>query len=368
MKIRMTAKLLAGAGTSLLMLQAAEYAAPPPTVPVMPVRKVAEAAPKRYAGAVEAIEHVDIMPRVTGTLLKTCFQEGGMVKKGDLLYELEDTTYRAAVEALRAQKEQLEAALKFADSEFKRNHRLVASKAVAVSVYDKAVLDINQARARIKEIAASLLNAENNLSYTKIYAPLSGRIGTSVFPEGNLITPAGGKMTDIVMTSPIYVRFSISERVFRKDFGGMAGIRKRAAVRVRLADNTLHNETARITLIDNKVNSSTNTITVWATFPNRNLQLIPGSFVTVLLSARQEKNHVAVIPSALVAEPSGNYFVYVLDRENKAVRRAVKTGSVADGYQIVLAGLDGSERVIADGTHKVRPGMKVNPVNLPAAK
>lgn len=367
MKKLMCKGLIAALCGSLTTVLGGEPSAPPPVVYVAPVRLAAEAAPKRYAGAVESIEHVDIMPRITGTLFKVNFREGSLVKKGDLLYVLEDTTYRAAVDGLKAQKEQLEAALKFADSEYQRNHRLVVSRAVAVSAYDKAVLEIDSAKAKIKEIEASLLNAENNLSYTRIYAPIDGRIGINIYPAGNLITPSAGKMTDIVMVAPIYVRFSISERVFRQDFGGLEGIRQRAAVRVRLADNSVYPEVAHITLIDNKISSSSNTITLRATFENKDHQLIPGSFVTVLLSAKADKPFISVMPSALIAESDG-YYVYVVDKDNKAVRRKVRTGPTAGGYQIILDGLHENERVIVDGTHKVQPGMTVSPVDAPAMK
>ncbi len=355
------AVFLSGTG----MIYAEEPA--PPRVLVAPAVQVKEAAPGRHVGALESIKHVDIVPRVTGNLLRINFTEGNLVRKGDLLYELEDTTYLAAVDSLIAQKEALEASLRFATREYKRNESLIRSNAVSHSAYDKAVLEIDAARANIKKIEASLTDARNTLSYTRIYAPLDGRIGKSAYTEGNLLTPSTGKLTDIEMLSPIYVRFSLSERVFRRDFGGSEGIRKNAVVRVQLADGSIYNEAAKVTLIDNKINVSTNTITLWATFENKDHKLIPGGFVTVLLSVRTAKPYVAVLPSALIAESDG-YSVYVLDAGNKVIRKPIKTGNVADGLQIVLSGLDGSERVIVDGTHKVKPGMTVTPVAFEKGK
>lgn len=178
---------------------------PPPRVPVDSVKMVREAAPKRYVGSVESIRHVDIMPRITGDLRKVHFREGEMVRQGELLYELEDTTYKAAVDKLKAQKEALGAARLYAAAEYKRNSTLLESNAVAVAAYDKAQLEIDSARANLKE----------------------------------------------------------------------------------------------------------------------------------------------------------------LDAENRAVRRKVETGGVAEGLQIIRSGLDGSETILIDGTHKIRPGMTVTPV--PAA-
>ena len=353
----MVAVLVSGTG----FVYAQGRNAPPPTVVTDRVKMVSESAPRRYVGVVEPIRHVDIMPRITGNLLKLHFKEGEMVKKGELLYELEDTAYRAAVDGLEAQKELMEAALRYADAEFKRSSSLLKSRAVAVSAHDKALLDIDSAKANIKQISASLTDARNTLSYTRIHAPISGRIGKSAFTEGNLITPQGGKLTDIEMIAPIYVRFSLSERIFRRDFGGMDGIRKKAWIRIQLADGAVYPEKARITLIDNKVNSSTNTITLWGTFENRDGQLIPGSFVTVLVSAAEEKSYPAVLPSALIMSDSGCK-VYVLDTDNKVHAKTVTPGTLSGGLQIIRNGLDGTERVLVDGTHKVQPGMTVTPI------
>ena len=332
-----------------------------------PAVRIQETAPKRYVGTIESIEHVDIIPRVTGELRKINFTEGSMVKKGELLYVLEDTTYRAAVDALRAQKEQIEAALRYATTEYNRSSRLLESKAVAVSSHDKALMEIQTAKAKLKEIAASLVNAENNLSYTRIHAPISGRIGKSAFTVGNLITPQGGKLTDIEQVAPIYVRFSLSERIFRRDFGGRDGLREKAVVRLKLADGSLHPETGKVTLIDNKIGTTTNSITQWATFENRDNALLPGGFATVLVSIRPEKPLAAVVPSGLIMEENG-YFVYILDSANKVIRRKVVPGGTAGGFRTVLSGLDGSERVLIDGTHKVKPGMQVDPVAPEALK
>ncbi len=364
----------------------AQAPTPPPAVVVEQVSKVTESDPKRYVGAVEAIQHVDIMPRITGTLLKVHFREGEIVQKGTLLYELEDTTYVAAQKAALAQQmqadaqiRQADATLAYADKNFKRETALTSVS--SEKTYDAARRDFNTATAAKAAASASmaaakaakaaaeaaLLNANNNLSYTKIYAPITGRIGKSLFTEGNLITPAGGKLTDISMTAPIYVRFSISEKVFRSDFGGIGGIREKAAVRIRLADQTVYPETASVALIDNKINVSSNTITLWAMFDNRDNQLISGSFVSVMLSEKNQKTWCAIPPSAMILDNEG-YMVYVLDQDNKAAVRRIRLGGISGGKQIVLEGLDGSERIVSEGSNKIRPGMTVAPFTADQVK
>ncbi len=359
----------------------------PPAVVSGSVSKVSESDPKRYVGAVEAIKYVDIMPRITGNLLTIHFKEGEIVEKGALLYELEDTTYIAAQKAAQAQLMQAEAQIKqataqikqaeatfaYAEKNFKREKSLkdvnarkefdAAQRDFNTASANKAAAEAGMAAAIASKAAAeaALLDANNNLSYTKIYAPITGRIGKSQFTEGNLITPAGGKLTDISMIAPIYVRFSISEKIFRRDFGGTDKIKERAAVRIRLADNTLYPETASVALIDNKVNVSSNTITLWAVFENKDYQLIPGSFVSVMLSEKNQKTWCAISPSAMILDGEG-HIVYVLDKDNRAEARRIRLGGIADGKQIVLEGLDGSERIICEGSNKVRPGMIVAPV------
>lgn len=340
----------------------------PPLVLVDIVKETDSVTPKRYVGMVEAIENVDVVPRITGTLLKTHFREGELVKKGTLLYSIEDTAYKAAVEKLEANKDLLEAAHHFARIQFRRSSTLRKSAAVAEAAHDKAVMDYAAARANLKEVAAGLKDARNTLSYTKIYAPITGRIGKSLVSDGNLLTPGSGKLANIVMTAPIFVRFSVSEKVLRREFGSRSGVRKNASVKVRLADGSLYQENAPVTLIDNKINASTNTITLWAVFKNADGLLEHGSFVTVLLSRKGEKKLPAVLPSALIAEPDGGYAVYVLDKNNKVVKRRIKIGGLSGSYQKIRAGVKSGERVIVEGMHKVRPGDTVRTAPLSAAK
>lgn len=314
--------------------------------------------PRKYAGSVVAMESTDIMPRVTGTLLKTHFKEGDAVRKGMLLYELEDTTYAARVDALKAQKKALEEALLFADKEFRRSDKLVKSQASSIASHDKAVFEINSAKARLKEIEASLVDAENTLSYTRIHAPIDGIIGKSIYSNGNLITPQTGKMTNITMIAPIYVRFSISEVVLRRDFGGVKEIRNNTVIRLQLADKTLAKETAAVSWVDNQIHASSNTITLWAVFQNKDHELIPGGFVTVLLSNKNSRKHPAIRPSALLTGKAG-HSVFVIGKNGEVVERRVKIGrTTPDGLQIITSGLGGDELVVVDGTHKIKPGDK----------
>lgn len=332
-----------------------------PEVVVAPAKLINQMAPKRYVGYIESIESVKIMPRVTGELRKIHFKEGDMVQQGDLLYEIEDTTYQAAVDRLKAQQKVIEASLKYAEIEFKRSSNLLANKAISISAHDQAEMQINTAKAQLLDIKAALRDAENNLSYTKIYAPITGRIGKSQLTVGNLIVPNGQALTDIEKMSPLYVRFSISERTLLEDYQSYQSLSQKAIVQMQLADDSILDEKASIELIDNKINPTSNTLKLWASFSNKKGRLLPGSFVTVLLSIKTEKPCAGIIPSALIAEQTG-YYVYILNEDDSIEKRSVKIGNYTNGYQIITEGLEGNEIILIDGTHKVQPGMKVKPI------
>ena len=337
---------------------------PAPTVVVEKAVPASAKAFRRYVGMVEAINSVQIMPRINGELRKIHFTEGALVEAGQLLYEVEDTTYKAAVQGLEAQLEAQRATLAYATSEHARKSQLLKSNAVSASTHDLAVMEINVARANIKRLEAALSDAKNTLSYTRITSPISGRIGKSAVSVGNLLAPQMGTLTDVQQLAPIYVKFSISEKALRRDFGGIENIKKNARVRAVLADGKVSEETAPITLVDNKINQKSNTITMWATFQNRSLELLPGSFVTVqLFAADTADGQTTVLPSALVME-NGKCFVWILNTQNNIpVRQEVKIGETVAGRLIIIDGVKNGETVVVDGTHKIRANASVIPVD-----
>ena len=337
---------------------------PAPTVVVEKAVPASAKAFRRYVGMVEAINSVQIMPRINGELRKIHFTEGSLVEAGQLLYEIEDTTYQAAVLGLEAQLEAQKATLAYATSEHVRKSKLLKSNAVSASVHDLAVMEINVAKANIKRLEAALIDAKNTLSYTRITSPVSGRIGKSAVSVGNLLAPQMGALTDVQQLAPIYVKFSISEKALRRDFGGIENIKKNAKVRVVLADGKVLTETAQVTLVDNKINQKSNTVTMWATFPNKNLELLPGSFVTVqLFAADTADGQTTVLPSALVME-NGKCFVWILNTQNNIpVRKEVKIGETVAGRLIIIDGVKNGETVVVDGTHKIRANAPVVPVD-----
>lgn len=375
-----------------------------PTVMTSPAVEVGELETRRYPGPVVAVEEVDIIPRVTGYIQKVNFKEGDFVKEGDLLFEIEDREYaanlkkaeanvnacksqilqnEAAIQEQEARIAELDALLKYKETSYHRNKELFErGTAVSQDVVDNAESSLNATKAqRIAAVATlaavksqlesskSALSAAEaladladfDMSHTQIKAPISGKIGKITVTRGNLVTPQFGKMVDIKSISPIYVRFAISERLFRSTYGGEEKIRQIARIRLELADGSVYPEEAQIALIDNKVDPKTNTIMIWATIQNADAALLPGSYATVRLSPKSDKPTCGVLLSAVQNDANGSY-LYVLDKENRVERRDVKLGTLSDKYYEILSGAALGENVIVDGMNKVMVGQPVHPV------
>lgn len=328
-----------------------------------------ELQPRMYPGELVAIDDVDIVPRVTGWINKVNFKEGDFVKAGDLLFEIEDATYRIAVTQAEANLVQSQAELKNAEINYNRAEDLLKRNAGSQMDFDNAEQRLTQARALVQLNEAAVADAKNTLSYTKITSPIDGRVGKVTVTRGNLVTPQTGKIVDVKSFSPIYIRFAIGESVFNRVFEGEKRVRELARVHVcpvgedrEDAKKIAEYPTAEIELIDNKVDPGTNTIVIWATLKNEDHRFFPGSYATVLLARKLEKPVVGVILSALQTGADGN-FVYVLDKDNRAVQREVKLGPISGKYQIVTAGVNAGETVVVEGMNKLKPGVLTRPID-----
>ncbi len=349
-----------------------------PAVRVEPVIEVQETGTKKYIGKLSAIHDVALPARVSGKLLKCLFKEGDFVKKGDLLMQLEDTTYVAAQKAAQAQLMQAEAQIKQAEAQIKQAEATLAyaeknfkresflTDVNAQKEYDAAQRDYNTATASkaAAEAAlasavaskaaaeAALLDADNNLSYTKIYADFPGKIGKAAYSVGNYVTPNSGSLAQLVQFDPVYVRFAISEPDFMSAFGSTENLKKNGVVRIRMANRELYPETAAVTIVDNKIDERTGTITIWATMDNKNLVLTPGAIVDVLLSKADSVKKPAVPISAIITEKDGQ-FVWVLDEKTNIVaKQPVAAGEIVGSRQIV-SGVTAGQTVVSDGMHKI---------------
>ncbi|GHS91287.1 RND transporter [Planctomycetales bacterium] len=316
-----------------------------------------ESGVKKYVGAVEPIEDVTLRARVSGRLESINFTEGDKVKAGDLLFEIEKDIYEAEYQEARALLEQTHAALVFAEQNHARQVDLSKQKVVAKKELEDAERALRTAKAADAAAKFKLVVAEKNFSYSRVVAPISGRIGKAAYTRGNYLNAATTpELATIVQTAPIYVRFAMSEPDFASMFGGNAeNCKKEAVVRARAADRTMLNETGAVTLVDNRIDPATGTIKIWATFANADEILTPGGMLDVIITKKTAQKVAAVKVTAVLMRDNGHY-VYVVGADNKPELRAVEVGDVIGDLQVITQGVEAGETVVVEGTHKIMPG------------
>lgn len=365
---------------------AAAQQQPPPAVVVGKVELKANIEKRTYPGVVTAPAVVTLMPRISGEVRIVGFSEGQFVRKGQLLYEFDKTRYLAAVENAKAKVAECkariaetQARLTFAQIDFDRKKKLHLSNAAAkaeqenaLSVLEAAIAANEAAKAAHAAAEALLITAQDDLANCEIKAPIDGIIGVNKFSVGNYVTPASGALATINQITPIRVEFSMSNRDFLEMFGTEANLKKEAKIMLTLANDKDFSEIGTVEFIDNNVNRRTDTIQVFATFPNKLGQLRPGSSVTVKIERKLADNVPALLPSAVMAGNGNKFYVYVVDQNNMVEKREIKVSTYRSDYIFVSEGIKEGETIVIDGTHKIRimqPGTKVPVVpTTPAVK
>ncbi len=315
---------------------------------------------KRYTGHVIAAAAVNVVSRVSGELLRVGFHDGEIVKKRQLLYELDPIRYEAEVKNIEAKIAENKARLAYAELSFKRNSELYAKNATTKDAVDSAESEHNAYKAALLAAEAQLITAKDDLENTKIVAPIDGKISISRYTVGNYLTPSSDILATIVQLDPLRVSFSMSNRDFLSMFGSEKALKQHALLRLKLADDSIYPYTGTVEFIDNQANLRTDTVQAYASFRNPEGVLVPGSTVTVLLERNNEKKALAVAPSAIMHDSKGPY-VYVVDGENKVERRDVVLGQSTSGLQVVTSGLRLGEHIVTDGMHKTMPGAVIEP-------
>jgi membrane fusion protein (multidrug efflux system) len=348
-------------------IAAAQSAPPPPAVSVTPVvsRQVTETID--YIGRLTAVDKVDIVARVPGFLEERTFKEGQYVKKGDLLFRIEQATYKAAVEQARATLAKAKATEVNARLQFERGKELVRNQNIPQATLDQRAADEEAAQASVLEAQAALDQAEINLSYTEIRSPIDGRIGLAIFTEGNLVQPSSGKLATIVSQDPIYVTFQVSQRNLLDYYRRRAedpGKNTHVNIRIKLPNGTIYPAPGLSDFLDVQVDPTTDTVTVRATVPNPDGLLIPGGVVGVTVERGAPKSALTIPQAAVLLDQAGRY-VLVVGADKKVEQRRMTTG-VEQGRDIVVTdGLKEGEQVIVEGIQKVRPGQVVTTTVVP---
>ena len=356
-------------GTSARPPQAAAAQPPAPAVGVRLAAMKGVSQSFEFVGRVKAIEKVDLRARVEGFLEKVLFREGQDVKTGELLYQIEKVQFQAAVDQAKANLAVAEAALTNAKVEYERSLELVKRNFTPQSQVDANKAALDSAAGRVMQAKAALTQAQVNLDYTDIRAPIDGRIGRTAYTVGNLVNPASGVLATIVSQDPVYVLFPVSVRDLeairearRKEEGGMAKI----DIRVRLPSGQEYAQRGVWNLTDPQVDPQTDSLVMRATIPNPDRTLTDGQFVTAIIRERQEAPRLVVPQSALQVDQSG-YYVLVVNDQHKVEQRRVQTGPQRGTDVVVTSGVKEGEHVMVDGIQKVRPGQVVQETVLQAA-
>jgi membrane fusion protein (multidrug efflux system) len=353
--------VLSGCGT------AAAQSAPPPAVSVTAVVSRQVTATGDFVGRVVAIDKVDVVARVPGFIEERNFTEGQQVKKGDLLFRIEQDTYKAAVDQQKANLAKAQATEVNANLQLQRAQALVKNENVPQSTVDQLSAAEQSAQADILQAQALLEQAQVNLGYTEIHSPIDGRIGLANFTVGNLVDPTSGRLATIVSQDPIYVTFQASEAdiiEYKSRVAATADKNPHVTVHIKLPDGNVYPQPGITNFLDVQVEADTDTVVVRAQLPNPKGVLIPGGIVGVAVDRGAPQSSLVVPQSAVLLDQAGHY-VMLVDDAKKVEQRRVTTG-VEEGRDVVVTdGLKEGELVIVEGIQKVHPGQVVSATVVP---
>ncbi|MBR6802953.1 MAG: efflux RND transporter periplasmic adaptor subunit [Kiritimatiellae bacterium] len=318
--------------------------------------------PQSFMGHVEPIEVVDLRAQIDGTIAEVAFKEGSIVQAGDVLFLIDARVYEARVKQAEAALAKATAASENADRYYARISK-VDKRSVTEAEIDQAYANMLEARAAIKQCEADLANAQINLGYTQITAPISGRIGKSLLKKGDYVAPSMGALARIIQTDPVRVAFSVSDKIFLdgRRISQENDLGDRVRAQLRLADGSIYSQEGSPDFFDNEMDSSTASLLVRYSFPNPKQELLSNAYVTVLLSDRMAQPRLAIPADAVLANATGDYvFVNV---NGVAERRIVKLGELQAGYVEILSGLEEGEEVVTVGVVNISEGSKLNVIN-----
>lgn len=361
--------VLAAAVLAACSSQAAPGAdsAPPPEVSVAQVMERSVVPWDEYTGRVVAAQTVQMRPRVSGYIDRVAFTEGAEVKKGDLLFVIDQRPYRAALERAQAQLAQARSEAKLAASRDARSTELLEANAVSREEYEARRANSAQASAAVRAAEAAVDAARLDLQFTEVRAPIDGRAGRALATAGNLVQADTTLLTTVVSLDPVHVYFEADERSFLK-YQALARNGKRSsggnAVQVGLANERGYPHVGEVDFTDNQVDPGTGTIRTRAVVPNPERVFVPGLYARVRLQAGDAGGALLVDERAVMTDQDRKY-VYVLGADNQAERRDISLGRAIDGMRVVQDGLAPEDRVIVHGLQKVFfPGMPVTPVPI----
>jgi membrane fusion protein, multidrug efflux system len=378
-RISVLKRLAALAGTAILAGWLIGCTSAAQTKPQGPIQvSVAEVACRQFGesdeftGRLEAVHNVEVRPRVSGYLESVNFTEGAIVQQGSLLFQIDPRPFQAEADRLKGDLAEAKAELARAQSDLARAERLHNNNGMSAEEYDRRSAARNQADARIASTEAALNGAELNLEFTRITAPITGRVGRAEITAGNLVGsgPAQLKpLTTVVSLAPIYAYFDADEQTFLKYSNaatkahGASSHNLNSEVALGLANEEGWPHAGRLDFVDNQVSPTTGTIRVRATFTNKDLALTPGLFARLKLQSNGTY-HGCLAKDEAIATDLNQKYVLTIGKGNTLEYRVVQLGPITDGLRVVRDGLHDGDLIVVNGLQRVRPGVVVTPVRV----
>jgi membrane fusion protein (multidrug efflux system) len=354
------ALLIASAGSGAhdrtARAQAQPAAQSPTAVIVVPVARKAKTPSLTFTGRVEAVDKIELRTRAEGYLQKRLFTEGQTVKEGDLLFEVDQAPYQAKLDAARANVARAEANAVNAAVQLRRGLELLKNNNIPASTVDERAAADAEAKAEVLQQKAAVRTAEIDLSYTQLFAPVTGQIGRATYSIGNYVGPSSGSLATLVSRDPMYATFPVTQRellTLRKRAEEEHLDRSALRVRLQLADGSTYSAPGTLDFLDVQVSAQTDTVTTRAKFPNPEQFLIDGQLVTVVVELGTSQTALYIPQQAVQFDQTG-YSVLVVDKENRVKVRRVTLGVGQETDIEIASGLEAGERVITEGIQKVR--------------
>ncbi|AZF20957.1 efflux RND transporter periplasmic adaptor subunit [Pseudomonas sp. R3-52-08] len=346
--------------------QAKTEPAPLPQVQVMAAVKRDVVDWHSYTGRLVATDTVIIKPLVAGTLVSVHFKDGALLRKGDLMFEIDPRPYAATLQQAQAALVAARSMSLFAQKELQRYEHLITSNAIAKTDLDKRVQSANEAQARVNEAQARVELARLDLEHTRILAPFDGRASRVEVTPGNIVDVGerSTALTNLVSISPIYADFEVDEQTFLRYLGNRpAG--DSIPVMLGLAHEEGYPRKGSLSSLDNRLDTRSATIRVRASFDNRNGELRPGLFARVLLPSSASRSATLVEDSAIGTDQDKKY-VLVVNAEGRVQYRQVKPGIRQGALRVIDQGIEPEEQVVVSSLHLATPGTQVAPVRAPS--
>lgn len=359
------ALVLTACGKPEAVSQGAAPAAPQVSVAQVVYERITEW--DEFTGRLQAPETVNLVPRVSGYIEQVHFSEGALVAKGDLLLQIDARPFAAEVARLSAELQSAQSAAVQAGNEYHRAEKLSSARAISAEMLDSRLARKQQTAATVAAVQAALQRAELDLSYTRITAPISGRVSYAMVTAGNYVNAGQSQLTSLVSTAKMYAYFDVDEQSYLKyarltDAGKRADTRDASAnpVYMALANDSSYPHIGQLDFVDNQLDAQTGTIRIRASFANSDNNLLPGLFARIKLVGSASYDGVLIDEKAIGTDLN-NKFVLLVNSDNQLEYRAVTLGEKINGLRIVREGLAASDKIVVNGLQRVMPNMQIEP-------